>query len=693
MPLNENDQFAGYTVLRRLGGGAMGEVYLARHPRLPRLEALKVLRADLSSDLGFEQRFNREADHGSGLWHPHVVGVHDRGKFDGQLWIAMDYVNGPDLGAVLAERGGTGLSAAEVVAAVSAAAEALDYAHHRGLLHRDVKPQNIMISRPEDGSAPRVLLTDFGIARPAPDDADLTQITSVNTDSTTRIGGIYDYTAPEQLRGEHVDGRADQYALAATAYHLLTGATPFPSGNAVAVIKAHLTAAPPRPSARNPEWAAADPVFARAMAKDPAQRFERCSDFAAALRSALQLRAAPTPPPADPTMAAPAVAPPLAPAPAPFLAPPSGFAGPSPAQQPAQFPPPPGHVPSGPPPWASSKPRRTRKRLLIGAAAGVAVALLTAAGIVAAHRFAGPDASQRAAQDREAARLAGQHYLEALAAGDAHTVLTLSAQPPATPQLLTDKAIGAQLSATPITDIVVTNAAGQDPNDSPDSQRLTLSAKFGPAPSQTTITAHRQNGQWKLDTTTIAVTINAPPNADAAMNFLTVSGVDVNGLNPISVFPGTPQVASSNRYIDITAPPTPLLLEALGHTQSAPTITPAISLNDAGRKASLDALDKRLRFCFHGVPPAEGCCPPGGCPITHNTVGADAVENLLSLKSTQDMNYQLDPKLMRVHITGTLNYDAQAITNGQAVPITSTWKVDSQVDLKTEPPVYVPRGQ
>lgn len=168
MPLNENDEFAGYTVLRRLGAGAMGEVYLARHPRLPRLEALKVLRADLSGDVGFEQRFNREADQGSGLWHPHVVGVHDRGKFDGRLWIAMDYVNGPDLGAVLAERGATGLSTAEVMAAVSAAAEALDYAHHRGLLHRDVKPQNIMISRPEDGSAPRVLLNDFGIARPAP---------------------------------------------------------------------------------------------------------------------------------------------------------------------------------------------------------------------------------------------------------------------------------------------------------------------------------------------------------------------------------------------------------------------------------------------------------------------------------------------------------------------------------------------
>ncbi|OBJ81075.1 hypothetical protein A9W96_29460 [Mycobacterium sp. 1245852.3] len=280
-----------------------------------------------------------------------------------------------------------------------------------------------------------------------------------------------------------------------------------------------------------------------------------------------------------------------------------------------------------------------------------------------------------------------------MATGDAHTVLALSAQPPATPQLLTDKALGAQLSATPITDIVVTNTAGQDPTESPDNQRLTLSAKFGPTPSQTAITAHRQNGQWKLDTTTIAVTINAPPDADAAMKALTVSGVDVNGLNTISIFPGTPQVASSNRYIDITAPPTPLLLEALGHSISSPTITPTIALNDAGRKASLDALDRRLHFCFNGAPPAEGCCPPGGCPQYINTVDPNAYQNLISLKSTQDMNYELDPKLMRVHLTGTLNYNAQATTHGQNVPVTSTFKVDAKIDLKTEPPVYVPRGQ
>ncbi|MBZ4612456.1 serine/threonine-protein kinase [Mycobacterium avium] len=684
MPLSENDQFAGYTVLRRLGGGAMGEVYLARHPRLPRLEALKVLRTELSGDPGFEQRFNREADRASALWHPHIVGVHDRGKFDGQLWIAMDYVDGPDLGTVLTQRGGTGLSTGEVVAAVTAAAEALDHAHQRGLLHRDVKPQNIMISRPEDGSAPRILLSDFGIARPAADDADLTQITPSHTDTTAKMGGAYDYTAPEQLRGEDLDGRADQYALAATAYHLLTGTTPFPHGNPVAIIKAHLTASPPRPSATRPELAATDPVFARALAKDPALRFDRCSDFAAALGSALQLPAAPSPPPADPTMAAPAASPHPT-AWAPLTAPPSSPPGPHPPAPPAHFPP-------GPPPWQASKPPRTRKRAIILAAAVAAVAVLAAGGIFAAHQFSGPDANQRAAQDREAARLSGQHYLEALASGDAHTVLALSAQPPATPQLLTDKALSAQLSATPITDIVVTNTAGQDPQASPDNQQLTLSAKFGPTPSQTAITAHRQDGQWKLETTTVSVTITAPPDADAAMKTLTVSGVEVNGRNPISVFPGTPQVGSSNRYIDITAPPTPLLLEALGQRISSPTITPSIALNDAGRKASLDALDHRLHYCFAGAAPPEGCCPPGGCKRSQSAADPDT-ENLIALDSSQDMNYQLDPERMRVHLTGTLNYRAEAKSRGQTIPVTSSFTVDSNIDLTTEPPVYIPRGQ
>jgi serine/threonine protein kinase len=668
MPLSEGAQFAGYTIVRLLGSGEMGEVYLARHPRLPRFEALKILRADLSADPDFKRRFNQEADQASGLWHPHIVGVHDRGEYDGRLWIAMDYVNGPNLAAVLAERRQGGLATKEVVEVVSAVASALDHAHHLGLLHRDVKPENIMISRPNDGSTPRILLSDFGIARPTADDADATQ--AVTDTTTTKITShSLNYSAPEQLRGAPIDGRTDQYALAATAYQLLTGERPFSHASPIAVINAQLTAAPPRPGATRPELSGTDVAFARALAKDPVQRFGRCGEFAAALGAALQHK--------------PAAAPPPPPQPG---APPQAHRGP--------VAPPSGYPGSPPPQWQSAPPKRRRKSVVIGlVSALIAVAVLAAAGVFAVHKFSGPDPAQLAAQDRDAARLAGQHYLEALATGDARTVLSLSAKQPATPQLLTDKTLNAQLSATPLTNISVTNDASQNPDAPSDTQHLTLSARFGPTPSQTAISAQKKDGQWKLDTTTIAVTITPPPNADAAIKALTVSGASVNGATTISVFPGTPQVSSANRYIDISADTTPLLLEALTNTAHPPTITPVIALNDVGRQASLDALDRRLLYCFAGVQPPEGCCPPGGCPITQNTGVDPDSQKLVKLQSTQNMNYQLDPKTLRVHITGTLNYTAEGRMNSQTVPLRSTYTVDSQINLAAEPPVYVPRGQ
>ncbi|WP_156764045.1 serine/threonine-protein kinase, partial [Mycobacterium sp. 852002-50816_SCH5313054-b] len=226
MPLSEGARFAGYTVVRLLGAGGMGEVYLVRHPRLPRFEALKILRADLSADPDYQQRFNREADLAGALWHPHIVGVQDRGEFEGQLWITMDYVNGPDVGALLARHYPTGMPAAQVIDIVSAVAAALDHAHHRGLLHRDVKPANIMVSHPDDGGTPRIMLSDFGIARPVDDTTGLT--------ATNMTVGTVDYCSPEQLLGHQLDPRADQYSLAATAYHLLTGTKLFPNPSPVA---------------------------------------------------------------------------------------------------------------------------------------------------------------------------------------------------------------------------------------------------------------------------------------------------------------------------------------------------------------------------------------------------------------------------------------------------------------------------
>ena len=130
MPLADGATFAGYTIVRRLGSGGMGEVYLARHPRLPRQDALKVLRHEVSADGEYRERFNREADIAAALWHPHIVGVHDRGEFDGQLWISMDYVDGTDASRLLRQRYPDGMPERRIITAV---ADALDYAHQRNL--------------------------------------------------------------------------------------------------------------------------------------------------------------------------------------------------------------------------------------------------------------------------------------------------------------------------------------------------------------------------------------------------------------------------------------------------------------------------------------------------------------------------------------------------------------------------------
>ena len=274
MPLADGATFAGYTIVRQLGAGGMGEVYLAQHPRLPRQDALKVLPTSVSADSEYRERFDREADIAATLWHPHIVGIHDRGEFDGQLWISMDYVEGTDAARLLRERYPDGMARGEVAEIISAVADALDYAHQRNLLHRDVKPANILLANPEL-SDQRILLADFGIARWTNDISGLT--------ATNMTVGTVSYAAPEQLMGDRLDGRADQYALAATAFHLLTGSPPFQHSNPAVVISQHLSKAPPAIGDRRPELAGLDPVLAKALAKAPADRFERCADFARAL--------------------------------------------------------------------------------------------------------------------------------------------------------------------------------------------------------------------------------------------------------------------------------------------------------------------------------------------------------------------------------------------------------------------------
>jgi serine/threonine-protein kinase len=274
MPLTDGEVFAGYTIKRLLGSGGMGEVYLAQHPRLPRLDALKILSPTPSADDDFRRRFSREADLATTLWHPHIVGVHDRGDFDEQIWISMDYVDGSDAGRLLREKHPSGLPPADVIRIVTAIADALDFAHERRLFHRDVKPANILLTTPKGGRR-RILLTDFGIACQADDISGLT--------ATNATVGSVGYAAPEQLQGEPLDGRADQYSLAATAVHLFTGMPPFPYTNPAVVISKHLTAAPPKLASRRRDLACFDPVISIALAKEPARRYATCQDFARAL--------------------------------------------------------------------------------------------------------------------------------------------------------------------------------------------------------------------------------------------------------------------------------------------------------------------------------------------------------------------------------------------------------------------------
>lgn len=276
--LAEGEVFAGYTIVRRLGAGGMGQVYLAQHPRLPRRDALKILPRELTADDEFRQRFNREADLAANLYHEHIVGIHDRGEYQGQLWISMDYVEGTDAAELLRTRYPSGMPKTQVLEIISAVADALDYAHSRGLLHRDVKPSNILLT--EATPRRRILLADFGIAREVGEISGLT--------ATNMLVGTTAYCAPEQLQGADLDGRADQYALGCTAFNLLTGSAPFHHSNPAVVITQHLSTPPPHVSERRPELADLDGALAKALAKKPGDRYATCADFAAALGSQLK---------------------------------------------------------------------------------------------------------------------------------------------------------------------------------------------------------------------------------------------------------------------------------------------------------------------------------------------------------------------------------------------------------------------
>ncbi|MFD3506282.1 protein kinase [Nocardia sp. NPDC058666] len=287
--LANGDVFAGYVIERQLGRGGMGSVYLAKHPRLPRMTALKLLNREMFFDAEVRARFEREADLVSRLDHPNIVTVYDRGHDDEQLWISMQFIDGVDAASVDPRT----LPPARALQIVKETADALDYAHGMGVLHRDVKPANILLARSGAGRGERVYLTDFGIARLRDDTGHLTQ--------TGTFTATLAYASPEQLTGASLDHRSDQYSLACSLFWLFTGSGPFAATNPAAVIQGHLQQPPPALSTvRQGLSYALDSVLAKAMAKRPDDRFDSCTDFAEAAIAALNSPSAPAMPIARP---------------------------------------------------------------------------------------------------------------------------------------------------------------------------------------------------------------------------------------------------------------------------------------------------------------------------------------------------------------------------------------------------------
>jgi YVTN family beta-propeller protein len=268
--LGVGGEILGYRLEELVGRGGMGAVYRAYDRRLKRNVALKLIAPELSDDASFRDRFLTETELAASLEHPNVVPVYDAGEVDGQLYLAMRYLEGGDLKALLKTEGS--LEPARAVAVCGQIAAALDAAHAHGLVHRDVKPSNVLLDESE-----HVYLGDFGLSRRL-------------TDPGLPAGagpslGTPAYVAPEQVSGNDVDGRADVYSLACVLYECLTGRVPYERDSELAVLFAHLEDDPPVPAA----YPALAPVFATALAKDPDNRYATCTELVEAGREALGL--------------------------------------------------------------------------------------------------------------------------------------------------------------------------------------------------------------------------------------------------------------------------------------------------------------------------------------------------------------------------------------------------------------------
>jgi Protein kinase domain len=265
-----------YVLEHQIGRGGMAVVFTARDDQLGRLVALKIMAPSVASDAEFRQRFVRESKAAAAVDDPHIIPLFEAGESAGVLFIAMRYVAGGDVRSLLAREGTLSVDRAAVI--LVSVASALDAAHAAGLVHRDVKPGNMLMDV-RKGRPDHVYLADFG----------LTKATSgaVTLTGTGKFLGTADYAAPEQIRGRRVDGRTDQYALACAAVEMLTGQTPFPREQVMDVLTAHVSEPPPPLSARRHGLPARlDAVLGRALAKSPSDRYSSCGDFAAAFQRA-----------------------------------------------------------------------------------------------------------------------------------------------------------------------------------------------------------------------------------------------------------------------------------------------------------------------------------------------------------------------------------------------------------------------
>jgi serine/threonine protein kinase len=271
--VNVGDEFGPYTIESVLGRGGMGTVFLARHARLERRVALKVITPALADDPDFRARFLRESQLAASLDHPHVIPIYDADEIDTVLYLAMRYVDGPSLQALIREGGP--LSRGDTLRLAGQIGGALDAAHAAALIHRDLKPANILLTDAER----HAYLCDFGLAK------------RTSSRGVTHAGsflGTVDYCSPEQIRGEPLDGRADVYSFGCVLYHCLSGEPPYARESEIAVLQAHLNDPPPSLA---PDL---DGLFARAMAKDRDERYPTAGALASDLRAVIAGSAAET---------------------------------------------------------------------------------------------------------------------------------------------------------------------------------------------------------------------------------------------------------------------------------------------------------------------------------------------------------------------------------------------------------------